>query len=512
MPSRETKGRFVYLTPESAIQYNPSIGHVKSDVELGNGQVPEQVSCLAQPIQPMDLSCVKCGRADHVEYNCSAAVPVLENPDRARHVEAWLRAGDPANQTKPPHSDHAELVPSLYTESEATTECDELADSPVGDHLNTPDGKYLYGITERVIAQQNRGSNKPEPHGRPEVWADGRQEICETLHYYRAYQSACYSTGGFARGFMFDKVAHARDYVDSNVVISRAGGGLAKDIDSCEMNSKKDQSEDSTALSLRNCMLHYNPVVIITEVDNPNIPSKPPHQYCVLDYFKPTHIWAEKSGNSKIVRYRFEKLNTKKESWWKEKDSQEALELGSLPSPVERICGSCNVKSQQVYLNGWMCLQPTCAAFWKILVPTPGPGLSTSAQEPKEASLVYDPRFLKQKTPWHNDDHDYPLVSNSAELSGHSIPGENTSVAFWSGMVCPSCGRCTSRLNWTNWECSNATCQYTRTPPHTLISALSLRDPLWPVTSSYTLSRDTMAFLLGLKVSFEHGYRINRYD
>ena len=405
-----------------------------------------------------------------------------------------------------------EPLPSLYAASEATTECEELSGPLVGEQVYTSDTDYLRDITERLLVQQNKGPNKPEPHGQPEVWADGRQELCETLHYYRAYQSACYSTGGFARGFMFDKVAHNRDYMDSNVVLSRAGGGLMKDIDSGEMKSKRDQSEDSAALGLRNCMIHRNPVVIITGVDNPNIPSKPPHQYCVLDYFKPTHVWAEKSGDSKIVRYRFEKLNTKKESWWRAKDAQEVIELGSLPSPVEKVCGSCNLQSPQVYLNGWMCLQSACTAFWKIYTNTAEPGRSMPAQEPKEASLVYDPRFLKQKTPWHNDDHDYPLASNAAELSRHAVPGENTSVAFWSGMVCPDCGRCTSRLNWTNWECSNTACRYTRTPPHTLIPALSLRDPLWPITSSYTLSRDTMSPRLELKVSFEHGYRINRYE
>ncbi|RYO09453.1 hypothetical protein AA0119_g1011 [Alternaria tenuissima] len=433
--SPEIHDRFTYLTPDSAFYRDANTVYSKLDVGLENGQVHNQI----------EMSC--------------------------------------RGKTEP--------LPSLYAASEATTECEELSGPLVGEQVYTSDTDYLRDITERLLVQQNKGPNKPEPYGQPEVWADGRQELCETLHYYRAYQSACYSTGGFARGFMFDKVAHNRDYMDSNVVLSRAGGGLMKDIDSGEMKSKRDQSEDSAALGLRNCMIHRNPVVIITGVDSPNIPSKPPHQYCVLDYFKPTHVWAEKSGDSKIVRYRFEKLNTKKESWWRAKDAQEVIELGSLPSPVEKSA---------------------CTAFWKIYTNTAEPGRSMPAQEPKEASLVYDPRFLKQKTPWHNDDHDYPLASNAAELSMHAVPGENTSVAFWSGMVCPDCGRCTSRLNWTNWECSNTACRYTRTHPHTLIPALSLRDPLWPITSSYTLSRDTMSPRLELKVSFEHGYRINRYE
>ncbi|KAL1794308.1 hypothetical protein ACET3X_007729 [Alternaria dauci] len=478
--SPENHGPIAYPTPDSALYRDPSTARSKLNPQLENSQAHNQ-----------DPDCEKCGKAGHTEHNCSVTAPIPGTPDRIGGIEAWLRADNPTSQIKPPSGDVIEPAPSLYAASEATTECEELGGPLVGEQDSIPNVDYLRDLTEQLLVQQNKGPHKPEPQGQPEVWADGRQELCETLHYYRAYQSACYSTGGFARGFMFDKVAHDRDYMDGDIVISRAGGGLIKDIDSGEMKLKRDQSEDSAAVGLRNCMIHRNPVVIITGADNPNIASKPPHQYCVLDYFKPTHVWVEKSGDSKIVRYRFEKLNTKKESWWQAKDAQEVVELGSLPSPVEK---------------------PTCAAFWKIYTPTAGPRRSAPVKEPKEASLVYDPRFLKQKTPWHNDDHDYPLVSNAAELSRHAVPGENTSVAFWSGMVCPDCGRCTSRLNWTNWKCSNTVCQYTRTPPHTLIPALSLRDPLWPVTSSYMLSRDTVSPRLGLKVSFEHGYRINRYE
>ncbi|KAH7366647.1 hypothetical protein BKA66DRAFT_536220 [Pyrenochaeta sp. MPI-SDFR-AT-0127] len=346
---------------------------------------------------------------------------------------------------------------------------------------------------------------KPEPSAQPQVWADGRQELCESLHYYRAYQGACYSTGGFVRGFMFDNVAHARDYVDSNVVISRAGGGLAKDKESGEMKAGRDQMENTIAQGLRNCISHCNPVVIITGVDNPHIPCMPPHQYCVMDYFKPTHIWFEKSGSNKIVRYRFEKFNTRQKSWWQPKDIREPLDLGSLQPPVENTCEICGKNSSQVYLNGWMCLKPACKAFWSLTATDGMP------YEPDEALLLYDPRFLKQRTPWHNDDHEYPLTSNTAKLSGYSVPGEDTSQAFWLGMVCPQCGCCNSRLDWLGWQCQNPTCDFKREPPHTLIPALSLREPLWPVTNSYTLSRDTHSPLLPVQVSFAHGYRINRY-
>jgi alkylated DNA repair dioxygenase AlkB len=307
---------------------------------------------------------------------------------------------------------------------------------------------------------------------------------------------------------MFDKVAHARDYIDSNVVISRAGGGLLKHKDSGEMRSRGDQSDDTPVVTgLKNCMSQYNPVVVITGIDNPHIPSQPPHQYCVLDYFKPTHIWVEKSGSSKILRYRFEKLNPEKDSWWRSEDEEDVVKLGSLDPPIERTCAHCGSNSTQIYLNGWMCLQPGCTDFWYIVGDH-----SSEPYEPNEGSLVYDPRFLKSRTRWPNDQHEYPLGSNGPELSGHSIPGEDTSQAYWSGIVCPDCGRCNSRINWMGWECLNPTCNFKKDPPHTLISAASLRQPFWPVTASYTMSRDTHDPLVNISVSFAHSYRINRYS
>lgn len=371
--------------------------------------------------------------------------------------------------------------------------------------------EQLYDIAAQLFEHRTYGPTKSQPIGQPLVWADGRMELCETLHYFRGYQGASYCTGGFARGFMFDKVAHKRDYIDSNVVIARAGGGQVRDKESGEMRANRDQAEDSTSQSLRNCMSHYNPVVIITGIDNPHIQSQPPHQYCVLDYFKPTHIWFEKSGNSKLLRYRFEKLNTKKGSWWRPKHIEDPVELGSLPPPFSKACGTCARESLQIYLNGWMCLQPTCGSFWLIFPSRPDSPRGSEPFEPDEASLIYDPRFLKAHTPWPNDDHEYPLTSNDATLSDHAVPGEDTSEAFTRGMVCPQCGRCNARMSWSGWECQTPTCDWTKSPPHTLIPALSLREPLWPLTHSYTPSRDTHSPLVTVHVSFAHDYRINQY-
>lgn len=368
--------------------------------------------------------------------------------------------------------------------------------------------QQLHDIADQLFAHRNYGPPKPEPMGQPPVWADARMDLCETLHYFRSYQGACHSTGGFVRGFMFDKVAHPRDYTDSNVVIARAGGGQARDKDSGELKATGDQVEGTVSQNLRNCMLQYNPVVIITGMDNPHMPSQPPHQYCVLDYFKPTHIWSEKSGGSKIVRYRFEKLNARRDSWWRAKDVEDAVQLGSLPPPFSKSCGTCARESPQIYLNGWMCLQPTCGSFWLIFPSSTDFLRGSEPFEPDEASLVYDPRFLKSHTPWPNDSHTYPLSFPPAITSPHAVPGEDTSEAFTRGVVCPHCNRCVPRLSWTGWECP---CGWTRRPPHTLVPALSTREPLWPLSDAYTPSRDTHSPLVSVQVAFAHGYRVHTY-
>ena len=63
--------------------------------------------------------------------------------------------------------------------------------------------------------------DKPKPYGEPPVWADKRQSLCETLPYYRAYQSGAYIAGGIVRAFMCDKEVGPRDKFDEEIMIAR---------------------------------------------------------------------------------------------------------------------------------------------------------------------------------------------------------------------------------------------------------------------------------------------------
>ena len=66
----------------------------------------------------------------------------------------------------------------------------------------------------------NTQLDKPEPHGQPDVWADKRQQLCETLPYYNAYQSGAYYNSGIVYGQLIDKEVDGRDKLDEQVVIT----------------------------------------------------------------------------------------------------------------------------------------------------------------------------------------------------------------------------------------------------------------------------------------------------
>jgi hypothetical protein len=75
--------------------------------------------------------------------------------------------------------------------------------------------------TGYVKYHQSVQSEKPEPYGDPPVWADKRQSLCETLPYYRAYQSGAYITRGVVHAFMVDKEVGPRDKFEEEILIAR---------------------------------------------------------------------------------------------------------------------------------------------------------------------------------------------------------------------------------------------------------------------------------------------------
>jgi hypothetical protein len=224
----------------------------------------------------------------------------------------------------------------------------------------------------RDLTHREPLESKPETCGKPEVWAPGRQELCETLPYFKSAHSGCYSNGNTVYAFMFDSVGVGREYMDQDVIIARMGGHMESDPKTGLVTQKDDHKMDAKQpQSVLNNIAHNNPIIIVCGDKNVGSVTKMPQRYCVLGWFKPTHVWAEKTLSKKktmtTIRYRFERLSRAEPSWY-----SAAPENIVTPPPGTdlelpiRSCTACNKSCPQVYLIDWMCTNPDCTVFWEM--------------------------------------------------------------------------------------------------------------------------------------------------
>lgn len=90
-----------------------------------------------------------------------------------------------------------------------------------------------------------------------------------------------------------------------------------------------------------------------------------------MDWFKVTAAWAEKDVHTDHVRwmFRFEKLDSTKLGWWS--PPTEEYHASEQTDMLRVCCQECQEQSPQVYEQGWMCLRPQCANFWKVQIQRP---------------------------------------------------------------------------------------------------------------------------------------------
>lgn len=297
---------------------------------------------------------------------------------------------------------------------------------------------------------------RPQPHGEPLVWAEQRQALCETLPYYRAYQSGAYTTEGLGYGFLLDKDCGERAYMDEEVVITRAGGGCK-----ANENGMMEQADDQCSTSSKITSFIKNkeqfvPIGLIVGSKNATCPSRVPHRYCVMDFYQVTEIWAEKSKGKTCFKFRFEKIDLATKSWWAPAGSP--MPVRSNAKALRQACMCCHKSSSQVFQDGWMCLNEACNRFWKL-----------NGQE-APSKLTYNPAFLNERTAWPtNIKPPFPLRPDLLVADNKTDVNLAVSRASWKGMACPQCGRCNSRTLWDAWQCQTVGCGFTHGIKHTII-------------------------------------------
>ncbi|KAL7410824.1 hypothetical protein BDY24DRAFT_168941 [Mrakia frigida] len=180
---------------------------------------------------------------------------------------------------------------------------------------------------------------KPRLPSRPPVWSYGRQEMCESLMYWRAFQSSIYQSCGTAYSYLLDGFPSARDvWADEGRVIISHGGGNSMEFfvsDPSKPNNpptrtfrlRQDQSSptlDALLASARN----RTPIILLAGSNYSEIPFELGCGYVVLGWYWISFVWIEPeeaAAGSKLVdgrsyfhRYklRFDWIPSQGEPWW----------------------------------------------------------------------------------------------------------------------------------------------------------------------------------------------------
>ena len=233
-------------------------------------------------------------------------------------------------------------------------------------------------------------------------------------------------------------------------------------------------------------------MLMSTGKDNTSCPVEIGHQYCVLDWFVVTKVWAEmeviltkadeeeptekatqKKANPKntaptkatqkksaekkatfkiVYKYRFEKLYIQERSWWVPEGSNETTPMIATPvkAPSEQ-CVVCKLVHTQIYEQQWTCLNPGCTEFHKVLRLFPS------------TVLTYSTAFLQERRPAGQIRRPFaelrPLPMSDEGLGNSDL--SYFSRAMWKGFVCPKCYACNPRQYFDRWQCTTKGCSFT---------------------------------------------------
>ncbi|KAL7266780.1 hypothetical protein RUND412_010657 [Rhizina undulata] len=321
------------------------------------------------------------------------------------------------------------------------------------------------GIEPEPTIMEDVQAGKPPCIGRPPAWCDSRQELCETLPYFRSYQSGCYHQHGLIFGYLLDGFGAPRDYIDGRVIVAHAGGKSGIDGDGKRVLLSDQTIDDSAIKSMINNMRSNFPVAIIMGNQCAYSPAQIPHRYCVMDWFKVVAAWGERDSASTHIRYKFryEKLDTSTDGWWADRTTVEKPE-----QLLWKVCDKCKQSSMHIYEQGWMCVIPECPLFWTI-----------DGNDPPE-NLTYTANFMNGRTPWPSEICIPPTPLAPPVVSHASMyDGGDVTRMFWRGMCCPQCGRCNSREFYDSWRC--LACAFRIEPPRTIFEPSRLLDPHRPI-------------------------------
>ncbi|KAF8813860.1 hypothetical protein BYT27DRAFT_7334882 [Phlegmacium glaucopus] len=338
-------------------------------------------------------------------------------------------------------------------------------------------------------------TQKPLLDIKPPIWAQSRQEVCETFDWFRSYQGGVYFAHNMVKGYLLSAFSSKRDRFEhgGRLIISH-GGGKAESLHTRKGQTRAQPASDQLAQdkSVRALLDNYRnqrPLVLLIDDKYVLFPydlGARDITYVVLGFYTIAHAWAEyqpaNNESGRVVRYKFafRWCDDQGSPWWitdkethlsdltqpstpttssfepaskrtprkKGKNDQGAVlcttkvREAASSEPKSFPCKSCHMSSPQVYTRSWACLHPNCSMFWRDIN---GDFLPDN--------LEYDFGFLELTM-------SLPIPPDFGKLKPNlpsclSTNGTVTNYAFTRGFHCNSCGRLSCRFKWEKWECAN---------------------------------------------------------
>ncbi|TFK54484.1 hypothetical protein OE88DRAFT_1625305 [Heliocybe sulcata] len=316
---------------------------------------------------------------------------------------------------------------------------------------------------------------------KPPVWAKHRQEVCESVEWFRSYQGGVYYNRGGAHGYLLSAFSASRDlfHHEGKLIISH-GGGRAEAIHSREgklmaYQAADQQADDKSVRALLSSYEQHRPIVLLIDDKYELFPydlkaSNPDYTYVALGNYLITQVWAERSSPKasmdSVIRYKFafQWCDEQGEPWWLQNPPKHdsfghsGLSIGDTGPDTNsgdplrpdigtdklsagitiRSCQCCRRPSPLIYIQGWTCLSPDCPQFWCL----------ADGKTPPE-DLDYEKAFLVLlDLPIANCMDIRPLLPRNP-----GVEGVTTGQEFTRGFHCPKCGRLSCRAKWEYWEC-----------------------------------------------------------
>ncbi|TFK68699.1 hypothetical protein BDN72DRAFT_768985 [Pluteus cervinus] len=320
----------------------------------------------------------------------------------------------------------------------------------------------VHGATDSLSATKDDISGsyttyRPPLPFHPPIWAQSRQELCESFDWFRSYQGGVYHANNAVKGYLLSAFPASRDcFEHAGKLIISHGGGKAECLHTHKGHVAADDqlAQDKSVRALLTTYYECRPLVLVIDDKYTLFPydlGTKDITYAILGFYTIVAAWAEyqpaHNERGRVVRYKFafRWCESQGQPWWGTAHPEGiACPEPAAISAVDQnyLCSACGASSPHIYTQGWACLNTECSAFWKT---KNGSGL------PDE--LAYRDEFLRLlaslKVSPILDDLFSPTVPYDKEVNA------NTGYTFSRGWHCRGCGRLSCRVKMEHWECSS---------------------------------------------------------